>query len=128
MKKIVFVSLVVFSIFLLTSPAVVFSGGILDGKQFDTHLDGDNDILTFQDGMFHSLSCDKWGFGLGEYSTTASGNSISFKATTTSEKHGIMVWKGTVIEAKIEGSYYWRKKGLFGTETKTMSFGGIIKK
>ena len=109
------------------TPLSVSAGGALDGKTFTAFLDGEDDVLTFQDSTFHSLSCDEWGFGTGEYTTEEQGDSISFEVKTTSENDGSLVWKGTVRGDTIKGSYLWTKKGWFGTKTKTKNFEGTIK-
>lgn len=108
-------------------PMAVIAGGSLDGKVFTTLLDGENDVLTFENGTFHSSSCDEWGFNKGEYTVEEKGNSISFQATTTSENDGTLVWTGTIQGDTINGSYNWSKKGWFGTKTKTKTFEGSIK-
>ena len=129
MKSLADVALIVVltSMFLVAAPVVALAGGALDGKVFVTMLDGDNDVLTFQEGTFHSSSCDEWGFGKGEYTTQDTGDSISFEAMTTSEKNGNMVWTGTVQGDTIKGKYVWSKEGLFGTKTKTKNFEGTLK-
>jgi len=119
---------VLITLFTLTTPITLLATDVLEGKTYVTLLDGENDVLTFKDGMFHSSSCDEWGYGPGKYTITKSGESISFEATTTSEKHGSMVWTGIVEGEKITGNYLWTKKGLFGTKTKTKNFYGTLKK
>lgn len=109
-------------------PSTANSSGILDGKQFVAIVDGDEDVLTFQDGTFHSSSCDEYGFGRGDYIAQNTEDGIAFEAKTSSEKHGQMVWTGTVKGDKIEGSYHWTKKGWLGTKEKTKNFEGNIKK
>ncbi|MBW2503971.1 MAG: hypothetical protein JRE16_05310 [Deltaproteobacteria bacterium] len=125
--KAVFVALLVimFSIF---SPITSISSDVLDGKQFVAKVDGDQDILTFKNGTFHSSSCDEYGFGPGEYSTQNTERGIAFEATTSSENHGQMVWTGTVEGDSIEGSYHWAKKGWLGTKEKTKAFTGTMNK
>ena len=74
----------------------VMAEGLLDGKTFVTLLDGDNDVLTYQNGIFHSSSCDEWDFGQGQYTARETDNGFTFEAKTASNKHGDMVWSGTV--------------------------------
>lgn len=87
--------------------------GALDGKTF-TVLTGekgksgrDKDTLTFKDGNFHSAGCDRYGFGVGGYTSTVNGDTIRFEAVTTSPTKGKMTWKGTVTGDKIEVAYVW---------------------
>ena len=115
------------ALLVVSLPMAVMAEGLLDDKAFTTLLDGDNDVLTFQDGMFHSSSCDDWGFGQGQYTTQQTDNGIAFQAKTNSEKHGTMVWTGTVQGDSIKGSYLWTKEGWFGTKSKTKNFAGSLK-
>ena len=92
----------------------VFAGqGTLDGKTFVVETGekgksgGDKDTLTFKDGNFHSLGCDRYGFGDGAYTPTMNGDSIRFEAVTTSPTKGKMTWKGIVTGDKIEVGYVW---------------------
>ena len=90
--------------------------GPLDGKTYvvETGEKGkaavDKDTITFRDGNFHSMGCDKYGFGDGAYTSTVNGNVIQFEAITTSPTKGKMTWKGTVTGDKIEVSYVWIDK------------------
>ena len=92
----------------------------LDGKAFvaDAGEKGKaaeekSDVITFAGGKFHSSACDQYGFGKGEYKTTASGDGVSFEAETMSEKGGRLVWKGTVRGSDIEGTFVHYRKGWF---------------
>ena len=79
------------ALLVVSLPMAVMAEGLLDDMAFTTLLDGDNDVLTVQDGMFHSSSCDDWGFDQGQYTTQQTDNGIAFKAKTNREKHGTMV-------------------------------------
>jgi hypothetical protein len=87
--------------------------GPLDGKTFVVETGekgksgGDKDTLFFKDGNFHSTGCDRYGFGDGAYTSTVSGDVITFEAVTTSPTKGKMTWKGTVQGDKIEVRYVW---------------------
>jgi len=109
-------------------PSAVHADGALDGKVFEVVLDGEQDTLTFQDGTFHSSSCDQYGFSKGAYMTSGEGGNISFEATTTSEKNGTLVWTGDVREGSIRGSQLWTKEGYFGTTKTTKQFEGSMRK
>ena len=84
----------------------------LEGKVFvadigfkgkDAHDKGD--IITFKDGKFHSAMCDQYGYNKGEYKATTQGDATTFETETQSEKHGRLVWKGTVRGGQIEGNF-----------------------
>jgi len=105
---------IVLSVGLFSIPREVFAGqGSLDGKTFvvETGEKGkaaaDKDTITFRDGNFHSMGCDKYGFGDGAYTSIVNGDVIQFEAITTSPTKGKMTWKGTVKGDKIEMSYIW---------------------
>jgi hypothetical protein len=97
--------------------------GLLDGKVFVADAgekgkpaDEKNDVITFQDGTFHSSVCDQWGYGKGQYKAVAEGDMINFETETLSPKDGRLVWKGTVKGDTIEGLFthyrkptWWRK-------------------
>ena len=87
--------------------------GALDGKVFvietgemGKKADG-KDTLTFQNGKFHSLGCDQYGFGLGMYTASAQGDTIAFAAETASAKKGKIRWEGTVRGDRIDVRYVW---------------------
>ena len=97
--------------------------GLLDGKVFIADAgekgkapDEKGDVITFQDGLFHSSACDQWGYGKGQYKAVVEGEVINFETETTSPKDGRLVWKGTVKGDTIEGIFthyrkptWWRK-------------------
>jgi len=89
------------------------ASGVLDGKTFVIQ-EGEKgkeakgtDTLVFQDGKFHSVGCDEYGFGDAPYTTTVQGDTVMFVADTTSEKKGKMHWEGTVKGDRIEVTYVW---------------------
>ena len=110
----------------LAAPVVSYAGGALDGKVFTAVIDGENDLLTFDNGTFNSSACDAWGFGTGAYTTTAEMDGTMFEATVFSDKNGKMVWTGIVKGDEITGSYVWTKEGWFSTKTKTEKFSGSL--
>lgn len=101
---------------LLAAPAAR-AGGLLDGKQFIAEAgpagkpaDEKNDIITFADGRFHSSQCDQWGFDKGSYQATRDGDVIRFEATTLSDKHGKLHWRGTLVGSTLQGQFtHYRK-------------------
>lgn len=87
--------------------------GPLDGKTFavDAGEKGrgfsDKDTLLFRDGRFHSMGCDKYGFGDGVYTATEKDGTVFFAVETTSPSKGKIDWRGTVRGDSIEVSYTW---------------------
>lgn len=110
------------------APMSTSAGESLDGRKYVTFLDGENDTLTFEDGKFHSSSCDEYGFGKGEYITTTQGDIVYFEAKTVNSDNENMVWSGTVQGDTIKGNYVWTKDGWLGKRTKTKEFQGSMKK
>lgn len=92
------------------------ASGVLDGKTFVVEQGDkgekakDKDTLIFKNGKFHSVGCDKYGFGEGAYTATVEGDSVRFVADTTSETKGKMHWEGTVRGDKIDVTYVWTDK------------------
>lgn len=91
--------------------------GALDGKTFVGDMGekgketGDKDELVFKDGKFHSVACEKYGFGDAIYTAIVSGNDTTFEAQTESAKEGKMKWYGTVTGDKLDGTATWYKDG-----------------
>jgi len=122
------VALLVFTGLLLgVAPHAAYGGGELDGKAFVMPEEGKKDVLTFDNGKFHSALCDKYGFGKGDYTTARTTDGTSFKAETASAREGNMVWSGVVKGDSLEGSYTWTKKGWFRTKTRTKNFTAVLK-
>ena len=86
---------------------------VLDGKTFTCPTGNmgmkayDKDELSFKDGKLHSALFEKWGFSEGAYSSTVKGDEIHFKAETSSQSHGKIVWKGKVSGEGIDIAYNW---------------------
>ncbi len=121
-----FISIVSFAA-LLAAPLVITPAvaqtATLDGKVFVADAgekgkaaDEKGDVITFKDGKFHSSACDQYGYGKGNYKSTAQADGISFEAETTSEKDGKLVWKGVVRGDTIDGTFiHYRKGGFFNS-------------
>jgi hypothetical protein len=82
----------------------------LDGRNFEGVVlefgktSGDADTLIFKKGRFRSTACDRWEYGDGPYTATASGDTIAFEAETASPKYGKLLWKGVVRGRKLDGT------------------------
>lgn len=89
----------------------------LDGRTFiaDFHEEGkeesSKDTLVFANGTCHSTMCDQYGFSKASYAVGKEGENLTFKATTVSKVDGEMVWSGTVVGDRIEGTVVWNKEG-----------------
>jgi hypothetical protein len=103
---------------LVAAPHAVAQTASLDGRAFVADAgekgkpaDEKGDVVTFSGGMFHSSSCDQYGYGKGAYKASQAGDTIQWEAETTSEKDGRLVWKGTVRGSEIEGTFVHYRKG-----------------
>lgn len=89
----------------------------LDGRTFDGIVlecgktSGDADSLIFSGGRFRSTACDRYDYGDGAYSATASGDTISFTAETESPKYGKLRWHGTVRGKRLDGTLVMVRDG-----------------
>jgi hypothetical protein len=83
---------------------------MLDGRSFEGvvlesgKISGDADTLIFKKGQFRSTACDRYEYGEGPYTATASGDTIAFEAETVSPKYGKLLWKGVVRGRKLDGT------------------------
>jgi hypothetical protein len=128
------ITIIAISVLLAVITQVPLSmAGALDGKVFigQSGEEGkevsEEDTVTFNNGNLHSVRCDQWGFGKGEYTTTKEGNKNHFEAETTSSKYGKIVWKGAVEGDSLNAVYTWSKKRLFWTTKKEYWFKGTLK-
>lgn len=117
------------SIVSAAGPLIAMENRTLDGNVYDTILNNEDDILTFQDGLFQSNLSAELGYDKGEYTTVTKGNSIRFKAKTVSPHEGELFWTGVIEGNTINGSYLNTKKGwfLFGDTTIQKNFKGSLK-
>lgn len=96
---------------------LAFAAGPLDGKQFVGDIGPlgkpateKGDVISFEDGRFHSAVCDQWGFNKAEYRAVQEGDAIRFEATTLSDSHGKMLWRGLIRGATLEGGFTHQRK------------------
>ncbi len=87
------------------------------------------DVITFRDGLFHSSTCDQYGYSSAPYVARSESGAIAFEAETKSDKDGRLVWRGTVRGQDIEGTMLHYKKGFFGVSDtpNEMWFKGRVK-
>jgi hypothetical protein len=66
--------------------------------------EGDADTVIFKDGRFRSTACDRYEYGDGPYTATATGDAIAFEAKTESPKYGTLLWRGMVRGQRLDGT------------------------
>jgi len=82
----------------------------LEGRKFDGIVlecgktAGDADTLIFKNGRFRSTACDRYEYGDGPYTATASGDTVTFAAETESPKYGKLRWHGVVRGRRLDGT------------------------
>lgn len=97
----------------------------LDGFEFDAGIvrQGDSaapaepllDRLFFANGMFSSKICERYGFVPGAYWVRGTPDAIEFSAVLLSPTDGIMEWKGTVTDGKLDGTMRWTRERWYWT-------------
>jgi hypothetical protein len=121
---------------IVAAPVHSLAAGVLDGITFVADAgpkgkpaDEKSDVITFRDGLFHSSTCDQYGYTSAPYVARNEPGAIAFEAETRSDKDGRLVWRGTVRGADIEGTMLHYKKGFFGVSDtpNEMWFKGKVK-
>jgi hypothetical protein len=96
---------------------MIASSAVLDGRSFEGVVlesgktSGDADTLIFAQGRFRSTACDRWEYGDGPYTASATGDTIAFEAETESPKYGKLLWKGFVRGRKLDGTLTMVRNG-----------------
>jgi hypothetical protein len=91
------------------APALAPAAG-LDGRRFEGvfiergKTSGDADTLIFRDGRFRSTACDRYGYSDAPYKATAVGELIRFEAETESARYGKLLWKGVILDGKLDAT------------------------
>jgi hypothetical protein len=114
------------------SPSVQIS--ILDGKSFSGELGlpgkpaSSTDLLEFRDGIFISRECErKCGYTEGIYWLRLADDGIEVMSETPClESDAIIVWRGTVKDDRIEGTFTWTSKRWYWTIEKEFWFNGKL--
>ena len=115
---------------LLCLPSMALAGGILDGKTFSGSMGNkgqaanNQDDIVLQNGKFNSVLCNRFGYGAADYTATAQGDAINFKAQTTNAKGGQMNWEGTVKGDTLKATNVTVENG----QTSESWFKGTLKK
>lgn len=92
-----------------------FSGVVLDpGK-----TTGDEEVISFRGGMFHSSACVPYGYGDGSYKVQPAGDdSLVFDVETSSPQYGRLLWHGRIEGHKLDGTLTMLRGGDAAPETK----------
>jgi len=85
--------------------------------------DHDNEII-FENGTFHSISCDAYGFEANGYRAVRDGDKIHFQATIFSKDHGKMVFAGTVSDNQLKADFVWTKERWYWNTRREYWFTG----
>lgn len=99
------------------APAAPAEASMLDGRTFigevieNGKAAPEKDVLSFNDGRFHSKGCDTFGFGDAPYTTVAEGDAVRFTAVTMSAKEGKIDWSGRVQGDSLDCRMVWTKEG-----------------
>ncbi len=110
------------------------ASGLLDGMVFSgfngekgqaLNLDED-ETITFQDGMFRSISCEPYGFSSARYTALRVGDEIHFKALTQSPSHGQIDWQGVISEGVARVNFVWTKQRWYWDIRREYWFKGAL--
>jgi hypothetical protein len=105
------------------APSATFAP--LDGYEFDAGIVRQSDSaapteplmdrLFFANGMFSSKICERYGFVPGAYWVRGTADAIEFTAVLHSPTDGVMEWKGTVKDGKLDGTMRWTRERWYWT-------------
>jgi hypothetical protein len=106
--------------------------GLLDGQRFvglngekGRQLDpGEHEEILFEKGVFHSVSCDAYGFSRSPYAARAVGDEVHFEAVTSSLTHGQIEWTGVVRGDQAEVTFVWTKERWYWNTRREYWFQG----
>jgi hypothetical protein len=97
----------------------------LDGQEFEAGIvqQGDSaapsepliDRLSFENGTFSSLICERYGFVPSAYWVRGTADAIEFTAILESPTDGVMEWRGTVKDGKLDGTMRWTRERWYWT-------------
>jgi|GEM_PF-1563847 len=92
-----------------------FSAGIVRAADDGSGSEPLPDVLIFKDGQFSSEVCKRYNFPSAPYWIRRNGNQVLFRAELTSPTDGTMVWNGSVVNGKLEGTMRWTRKRWYWT-------------
>jgi hypothetical protein len=107
--------------------------GSLDGKYFSGQAGvmgqkaQEKDDIKFENGVFTSVDCQKYGFSGAPYHTTTEGDKIHFVSDTYSKEYGRIIWQGTVEGPKANATFVWYNRGKYEKPEQVKWYSGTLK-
>jgi hypothetical protein len=110
--------------------AAAQSPGALNGAPFFDPLDGrvfvvdygpsgkaslGEDVFSFDDGLFTSMGCQRYGFSAAPYWLRVDGDDVLFRAELVSPEAGVMLMTGTISGDTIEAASVWTRERWYRT-------------
>ena len=80
--------------------------------------------IVFENGRFRSVSCEPYNFEDSDYTATAIGDSVHFRAVTESPTHGQISWQGVVTGETAKMTFLWTKERWYWNIKKEYWFEG----
>jgi hypothetical protein len=114
----------------LTAFALHAAAAGLDGKTFQGQIRDDKgvvrakDVVTFKNGLFHSVNCARFGFDAAPYWTRVDGGVVHFLVESAHPENGTMLFKGAIRGNIVEWSAVWTKKRWYWSIRREISFRG----
>jgi hypothetical protein len=84
------------------------------------------DVLSFQDGLFTSAGCQRYGFSAGPYWLRVDGDNVLFRAELISPEAGVMILTGAVAGDTIEAGSTWTRERWYRTVTLESWYAGAL--
>lgn len=106
----------------------------LDGKTFHGEIVNEKgevrtpDVVSFRQGKFHSVTCERFGFGAMPYWVRTEGDTIHFLAESAHPDNGSMRFKGTIRAGRAEWKAVWTKERWYWSIRREIAFSGTEKK
>lgn len=104
---------------------LAFSG--LNGEKGSPLDPNEKEEIVFENGRFHSISCEPYNFGDADYTATVVGDAIHFQAVTHSPTHGTIAWDGVVTGDTAQMTFLWTKERWYWDTRKEYWFSGSRK-
>jgi hypothetical protein len=70
-----------------------------------------DDVLTFNNNKISSKVCKGFEFDSVTYASKVAAGKTEYLASMKSPKHGNAIWKFTITDKKIEGTFQWTSEG-----------------